>query len=111
MMIGSLLSYIGQLCSMCGCDKMEKEVIPLLRNIVFTFLLIIGALFLFIASIPLFNAYPYSDGPNSGPSSTWDLIRMISYQSWALFLIIGLVFLISSVLGLRKRFLLNNFLR
>lgn len=88
---------------MSGCDIMEKEVILLLRSIAFTFLLIIGALFLFIASIPLFNAYPYSDGPNSGPLSAWDLIRMISYESWALFLIIGLVFLISSVLGLRKR--------
>lgn len=73
------------------------------RNITCVILLLIGALVLYIASIPLFYAYPYSRGPNSGPSNSWELIRMMAYESWGLFLFIGLVFIIISVLGLSRK--------
>lgn len=95
---------------MIGCDKMEKEVIPLMRNIMYLFFLLIGVLVLYIASIPLLFAYPFSDGPNSGPSNTWELMRMMAYESWGLFLFIGMAFIIISVLGLSRKFSLYKFL-
>lgn len=82
-----------------------------MRNITFLFLLLVGAIFLFIASLPLFFTYPYNDGPSSGPSNSWELVRIMAHESWALFLFIGLIVLMFAVLGLRKRFFLNKFLR
>ncbi|GIO08583.1 hypothetical protein [Brevibacillus reuszeri] len=90
---------------MSRCDKMEIEVISLTRKVTFLSSLLFGALLVFIAAIPLVFSYPYSDGPNSGPSNAWELVRMIAYDSWALFLISGLVLLIASIWGLRGKIL------
>lgn len=75
-----------------------------MRKIIILSLLMVGAIFILISTIPLLNIYPYNEGPNSGPSNIWELVRMIAYDLWALFLIIGLALSIASLLGLRRRF-------
>ena len=80
-------------------------MVYLIRKIAFLSSLLIGTLLVFLASIPIFYAYPYSDGSNSGPLNTWELVRMIAYDSWALFLSIGVVLSIASVLGLKGKIL------
>jgi hypothetical protein len=63
-----------------------------------TITLIIGAALIVLGAIPSIFAYPYSDGPNSGPSNTWELTLMIAYEGWIWFLIIGLVLSVFSLL-------------
>lgn len=56
-------------------------------------LLIAGVTSTVIAILPFFFAYPYSDGPNSGPSNLWELILMISYEGQKWYLLAGIAFL------------------
>ncbi|MDQ0888805.1 hypothetical protein QFZ81_003893 [Paenibacillus sp. V4I9] len=64
--------------------------------------LIIGAVLIVFGAFPSIFAYPYSDGPNSGPTNTWELTLMIAYEGWMWFLIIGLVLSVFSLLKLRR---------
>jgi hypothetical protein len=80
-------------------------MVPAMRVIACYISLLIGASLVVTAAIPFIFAYPSNDGPNSGPSSTWELIRMIAYESWILFLIIGLGLSVASILGLRGKIL------
>ena len=74
------------------------------KGIVTLILLILGALFTVLGVLPLIYSYPYSDGPNSGPSNDWELILMISYVAWDWYLIIGIIlFLLSMFLFTRQR--------
>ena len=74
------------------------------KGIVILMLLIIGALFTVLGMLPLIYSYPYSDGPNSGPSNNWELILMISYEGWGWYLSIGIIlFLLSMFLFTRHR--------
>lgn len=58
-----------------------------------TILLSIGAVLMFIGFIPFVIEYPHSlAGGNSGPSNYWELIVMISYDSW--FLELGLIIML-----------------
>lgn len=76
-----------------------------MKVIAFYISLLFGSSLVVTAAIPLIFAYPYSNDPNSGPSNTWEFIRMIAYESWILFLIIGLGLLVASILGLRGKIL------
>ncbi|MGV2883975.1 MULTISPECIES: hypothetical protein [Paenibacillus] len=62
----------------------------------------IGIVFTALGVIPAIFAYPYSDKPNSGPASFWELILIISYEQWILFLIVGLILSLFPALKLRK---------
>ncbi|RAW16864.1 hypothetical protein DC345_07105 [Paenibacillus taichungensis] len=64
--------------------------------------LIIGIIFIALGVIPAIFDYPYSDEPNSGPASFWELILITSYEQWILFLIVGLILSLFNVLQLRK---------
>jgi LPXTG-motif cell wall-anchored protein len=66
-------------------------------------LLILGAIVTIIGILPFMFAYPYSDGPNSGPSNVWELILIISYEGWGWYLIIGIVLLLFSSFSLFKQ--------
>lgn len=61
------------------------------------FLLILGVILTFIGILPFIYAYPYSDGPNSGPLNVWELIIMISYDGWGWYLVIGIILFILSI--------------
>lgn len=67
------------------------------------FLLILGVTATFIGILPFIFAYPYSDGPNSGPLNMWELITIISYEGWVWFLVIGIVLFILSIFFLFLR--------
>lgn len=67
------------------------------------FLLILGLLAMFIGILPFIFAYPYSDGPNSGPLNVWELIIMTSYDGWGWYLVIGIVLFILSIFFLFLR--------
>jgi hypothetical protein len=73
-----------------------------MKGISLYFSLIIGLALIVSAAIPSVFTYPYSDGPNSGPSNPWELFLMISYEGWLWFLIIGLVLTVISLLKLRR---------
>ncbi|CAN7742569.1 hypothetical protein [Paenibacillus sp. LjRoot56] len=73
------------------------------RRVSYFFFFIIGMALILIGVLPSVSAYPYSDGPNSGPSNTWELALMISYEGWIWFLIIGLALLIFSLLKIRRQ--------
>ncbi|KQU21876.1 MULTISPECIES: hypothetical protein [Peribacillus] len=66
-------------------------------------LLVLGTIVTIIGILPFMLAYPYSDGPNSGPSNVWELILMISYEGQRGYLIIGIVLLLFSSLSLFKQ--------
>ncbi len=70
-------------------------------KVLYGFTQLLGAALLILAGIPIFFAYPNSDGPNSGPANTWELVRMISYESSGMFLICGIGLLAVSVLIVR----------
>ncbi|OUS70432.1 hypothetical protein B1748_28480 [Paenibacillus sp. MY03] len=55
--------------------------------------LLLGIWLVLVAAMPLVFSYPYSSGSNSGPRNTWELIVMISYDSWGWFLMIGIAFI------------------
>jgi hypothetical protein len=62
-----------------------------LKRALYFLSLIIGIVFIAMGVIPAIFAYPYCDGPNSGPVSFWELILIASYEQWALFLIVGMI--------------------
>jgi hypothetical protein len=66
-------------------------------------LLILGAIGTIIGILPFIFAYPYSDGPNSGPSNVWELILMISYEGKGWYLILGIALLLLSMFSLFKQ--------
>ncbi|WP_416295598.1 hypothetical protein ACM7Q1_02970 [Paenibacillus illinoisensis] len=74
----------------------------MMRKMALHSLLVLGAIFIITAAIPLFFNDPYRDGPHSGPSNVWELVRMFTYDSWAWLLAIGLLLAAASVLGLRR---------
>ncbi|CAH1232450.1 hypothetical protein PAECIP111891_07007 [Paenibacillus allorhizoplanae] len=74
-----------------------------IRRFSYFFFFIIGTALIVIGTLPSVFAYPYSDGPNSGPSNTGELALMISYEGWKWFLIIGLVLSVFSLLKIRKQ--------
>ena len=67
-----------------------------------TITLIIGLALIVLGAIPSIFTYPYSNGPNSGPSNIWELNLMIAYEGWICFLIFGLVLSVVSLLKLRR---------
>ncbi|WP_440118963.1 hypothetical protein [Paenibacillus sp. QZ-Y1] len=73
-----------------------------MKRVVYSLSLIIGIVFIALGVIPAIFAYPYSDEPNSGPASLWELIIIFSYEQWVLFLIVGLILSLFLVLKLRK---------
>lgn len=64
--------------------------------------LIIGIVFITIGVLPVIFDYPYSDEPNSGPASFWELILIMSYEQWVLILIVGLILSLYPALKLRE---------
>jgi hypothetical protein len=66
-------------------------------------LLILGVIGTIIGILPFTIGYPYSDGPNSGPSNYWELVLMISYEGRGLYLIIGFALLLISLFSLYKQ--------
>lgn len=72
--------------------------VTFMKRVSLYFIFIFGMALLVIGVIPVF-AYPYNDGPNSGPSNTWEILLMISNEGWVWFNIIGLAL---SVFSLRK---------
>ncbi|SLJ96789.1 hypothetical protein SAMN06272722_102457 [Paenibacillus sp. RU5A] len=73
-----------------------------LKRAVYFLSLIIGIIFIALGVIPAIFDYPYSDEPNSGSASLWELILIISYAQWILFLILGLILSLFPALKLRK---------
>lgn len=66
--------------------------------------LILGAIISFLGMLPFIFAYPVChDCPNSGPSNTWELILMLSYDGKGWALLIGVVLLLFSVYLLAKQ--------
>jgi hypothetical protein len=66
-------------------------------------LLILGATSIVIGILPFVFAYPYSEGPNSGPSNGWELILMLSYEEQLWYLLIGITLSFISVSPLFKQ--------
>ncbi|MBN6185756.1 hypothetical protein JQN58_02000 [Aneurinibacillus sp. BA2021] len=67
-----------------------------------TFLLLPGILLIVLGIMPFVFPYPYSKGPHSGPATIGELILMLLYEGQAGCLIIGIVFVLLSVLLLVK---------
>ena len=74
-----------------------------LKRAVYFLFLIIGIIFIALGVIPAIFDYPYSDEPNSGPASFWELILIMSNEQWILFLVVGLILILFNVLQLRKK--------
>ncbi|MBE7680545.1 hypothetical protein [Paenibacillus sp. P13VS] len=74
----------------------------MMRKMALHSLLVLGAIFIIAAAISLFFNDPYRDGPHSGPSNVWELVRMFTYDSWTWLLSIGLLLAAASVFGLRR---------
>ncbi|MET3941461.1 MFS superfamily sulfate permease-like transporter [Paenibacillus sp. PvP094] len=68
----------------------------MMRKMASQSLLVLGAIFIITAALPLFFNYPYRDGPQSGPSNVWELVQMFAHDSWASLLIMGLLLSIAS---------------
>jgi|GEM_PF-1397577 hypothetical protein len=60
-----------------------------IRQAFYTLSVLFGILFIGIGILPALFAYPFSDGPNAGPSSIWDLILMIAHEQWMFMLPLG----------------------
>lgn len=73
-----------------------------LKRAFYFFSLIIGIVFIALGVLPVIFYHPYNDEPNSGPASFWELILIISYEQWILFLIVGLILSLFPALKLRK---------
>lgn len=73
-----------------------------MKKAIYFLSLIIGIVFIAFGVLPAIFAYPYSDEPNSGPASFWELILIISYEQWILFLIVGLILSLFPAIKLRK---------
>jgi hypothetical protein len=66
-------------------------------KIIATILLVLGIIATFIGILPFIFAYPYCNGcANSGPSSFWELILMLSYDGKVWYLLIGITLLLFS---------------
>ncbi|RKD24463.1 hypothetical protein BEP19_08735 [Ammoniphilus oxalaticus] len=52
--------------------------------------LISGAIVTLFGLLPFIFAYPYSDGPHSGPSNLWELALMVAYEGKGWYLLIGI---------------------
>lgn len=74
-------------------------------------LLILGAIGTIIGIMPLIFNYQISDGPYSGPANTWELILMLAYEGHGLYLIIGLVLLLTSLFSLLKHKIFKSRIR
>jgi len=74
-----------------------------MKKAIYFLFLIIGIIFIVLGVIPAIFDYPYSDEPNSGPASLWELILIMSNEQWILFLIVGLILSLFNVLPLRKK--------
>lgn len=74
----------------------------MMRKMTLQFSLMLGAMLIILAAIPVFFNDPYRDGPQSGPSNVWELVQMFTYDSWAWLLALGLLLTAASVLGLRR---------
>ncbi len=76
----------------------------LLKKALIFLILTIGSLFISFSALPAFLPYPYSNKSASGPANVVELILMMSYEQWKVYLIFGLVLLICSfILLLRMR--------
>lgn len=73
-----------------------------MKIIISLLLLILGAIGAIIGILPFIFDYPYSDGPNSGPSNMWQLILMVSYEGNGWYLILGLTLVLLSMFTLFK---------
>ncbi|MFC4775277.1 hypothetical protein ACFO9Q_00580 [Paenibacillus sp. GCM10023252] len=73
-----------------------------MKKAIVYFLSLLGVLFMAWGVLPVLADYPYSDGPNSGPSNAWELIVMISYEDWGWLLCIGFCLVFAAYLGGRR---------
>lgn len=73
-----------------------------MKKAIYFLSLIIGIVFIALGVLPAVFDHPYNDEPNSGPASFWELILIISYEQWILFLIVGLILSLFPALKLRK---------
>lgn len=73
-----------------------------MKKAIYFLSLIIGIVFIALGVLPVIFDHPYNDEPNSGPASFWELILIISYEQWILFLIVGLILSLFPALKLRK---------
>ncbi|SEK25373.1 hypothetical protein SAMN05518856_101270 [Paenibacillus sp. OK003] len=73
-----------------------------MKKAIFFLSLIIGIVFIALGVLPVIFDHPYNDEPNSGPASFWEMILIISYEQWILFLIVGLILSLFPALKLRK---------
>ncbi|PIH61078.1 hypothetical protein CS562_01245 [Paenibacillus sp. LK1] len=73
-----------------------------LKRAVYFLSLIIGIVFTALGVLTAIFDHPYNDEPNSGPASFWELILIISYEQWILFLIVGLILSLFPALKQRK---------
>jgi len=63
-------------------------------KILYVLSLFLGVILTFLGVLPFVFSYPFSNGPNSGPSSLWELMLMISYDGKGWYLIIGIALLL-----------------
>lgn len=73
-----------------------------MKKAIYLLSLNIGIVFIALGVLPVIFDHPYNDEPNSGPASFWELILIISYEQWILFLIVGLILSLFPALKLRK---------
>ncbi|MFD0711702.1 hypothetical protein [Paenibacillus sp. GCM10027626] len=71
-------------------------------KVISVLLLILGTIGVIVGILPFIFDYPYSDGPNSGPSNMWELILMVSYEGKGWYLILGLALVLLSMFLLFK---------
>lgn len=65
--------------------------------------LVIGIIFICLGVLPWLVAYPYSDGPGSGPQNLWETIVMTAYDGQVLLLILGVLLVIGELFLLYKQ--------
>lgn len=64
--------------------------------------LIFGVFLTLFGGLPFIITYPFSDGPNAGPSNFWELVQMVAYEGQVWYLTIGIIILVLSVVFLSK---------
>ncbi|ANB60999.1 LPXTG cell wall anchor domain protein [Anoxybacillus amylolyticus] len=67
------------------------------------FMLVVSIFSTIIGSLPLYFAYPFSNGPNSGPANKWELLLMLSYEGQKWYLFVGIVLLLALVFSYFKQ--------
>lgn len=83
--------------------KIKYKTNKVVNYAIFSGLLMVLVLILmFLGILPFIFTYPFSEGPNSGPSNLWELILMISYEGKEWYLMTGFALLILFAFSLLK---------